>query len=163
MSSAFSHRLPVITALYVTSLRQRLRHFLASPKTALHLNGQLVDPGGATALFDCLDEKILPAVDELGVLGVQKGVVDPSNIKIDCGGFRGVLRMGRSDKNKAHRSWGTELLGDHFGTTQNGGLVVYVNGALVPLGEDMLWKHGLACASKKMRWLKADGGTKWGK
>lgn len=149
--------------LYVTSLRQRLRHFLAEPKTALYLNGQLVEPGGATALFECLDEKIQPAVDELGVLGVPQAVIDPSKILIECGGFRGVVRMGRSDKNRAHRRWGTELLGDHFGTTQNGGLVVYVNGALVPLGEDTLWKHGIASAGKKIRWLKADGGSKWGK
>jgi hypothetical protein len=147
--------------LYITSLRQRLRHFLADPKTALFLNGQRVQPGGAKVLFEHIDEKLRPMVDELGVLGIPHAIVDPSHIKIDdCAGFKAVLRLGRSDKNKNHNTWGTELFGDNFGTTQNGGLVVYVNGALVPLGEDtQLWKHGITSAGKKIRWMKTDGGT----
>ena len=36
------------------------------------------------------------------------------------------------------------MFGDSFGTTQSGGFVVYVNGALVPLGEDGLWKWGVS-------------------
>jgi hypothetical protein len=35
-----------------------------------------------------------------------------------------ILRAG-------HRRWGVEMFGDNFGTTQTGGIVVYVNGALV--------------------------------
>ena len=75
-------------------------------------------------------------VDERGVLGEVGRKIDPSNIVFDaadCAGFKAVLRMGRSDKNKGHRAWGTKLFGDSFGTTQNGGLVLYVNGALVPI------------------------------
>ena len=106
-------------------------------------------------------------VDERGVLGEVGRKIDPSNIVFDaadCAGFKAVLRMGRSDKNKGHRAWGTKLFGDSFGTTQNGGLVLYVNGALVPIGEDgMLWKHGFEYGEKKSRWLKADGGSKWGR
>ena len=150
--------------LYVTSLRQRLRHFLADPKTILYLNGEHVQPGGAKVWHQAIDEKLPAMVDELGVLGEPHAIVDPSKVEIDCAGFKGVMRLGRSDKNKGHRRWGTELFGDNFGTTQNGGLVVYVNGALVPLGEDtQLWKHGIASGGKKIRWMKADGGTKWGK
>lgn len=54
--------------LYVSSLRQRLEHFLAEPKTSdgkplmLLLNGTLVNPGGAKALFDLMDEKLPPMV-----------------------------------------------------------------------------------------------------
>jgi hypothetical protein len=146
--------------LYVTSLRQRLRHFLADPKTTLFLNGQAVQPGGAQFLYDCIDEKLPPMVDELGVLGVPRAIVDPSHINVECEGFKGVLRLGRSDKNRHHRRFGEELLGDNFGPTQHGGLIVYVNGALVPLGEDtQLWKHGITSAGKKIRWMKTDGGT----
>jgi len=146
--------------LYVTSLRQRLRHFLADPKTTMFLNGHRVQPGGAKGLFDRIDEKIPPMVDELGVLGDPGASVDPSQIDIECAGFKGVMRLGRSDKNKGHRRWGEELFGDNFGVTQHGGLVVYVNGALVPLGEDsQLWKHGISSAGKTVRWMKTDGGT----
>eukprot|EP01048_Picozoa_sp_COSAG05_P011799 COSAG05_NODE_1137_length_5751_cov_9.852619_2_plen_138_part_00 len=70
--------------------------------------------------------------------------------------------MGRSEKQRGHRRWGTELFGDKFGTTQNGGLVTWVNGALVPLGEDTLWKYGISFRGKKMRWARAQAGTKWG-
>ena len=45
--------------------------------------------------------------------------------------FRGRLRMARSSQAEGHARWGTALFGDHFGTTESGGLVVYVNGALV--------------------------------
>jgi hypothetical protein len=38
--------------------------------------------------------------------------------ELNCGGFKAILRMGKSDKNCGHRMWGTELFGDHFGTTQ---------------------------------------------
>ena len=44
--------------LYVTSLRQRLRHFLAKPSAELYLNTVKVEPGGSDALFACMDEKI---------------------------------------------------------------------------------------------------------
>jgi hypothetical protein len=39
---------------------------------------------------------------------------------------------------------------------------VWVNGALVPLGQDGLWKHGISFQGKKMRWRRAQGGSKWG-
>jgi len=51
--------------LYATSLRQRLEHFLAEPKTMLLLNGTLVNPGGAKALFDLMDEKLPSMVSEV--------------------------------------------------------------------------------------------------
>ena len=44
--------------LYVTSLRQRLRHFLAKPSTELYLNNTKVETAGSDALFACIDEKI---------------------------------------------------------------------------------------------------------
>ena len=98
-------------------------------------------------------------VDETGLLGEVGATIDPSNIEFDGGGFKAVLRLGKSDKNCGHRRWGTELFGDHFGTTQDGGCLVWVNGALVPLGE-VLWKHGISFQGKRMRWTRAQGGTK---
>lgn len=151
------------TPLYVTSLRQRLRHFLATPLAELYLNGAKVELGGAQALFACMDETLAPATDILGLLGDgEEAVIDPSEVKLELDGFRGILRMGRSEKKRGHRRWGTELFGDHFGTTQDGGLVCWVNGALVPLGEDNLWKYGISFRGKKMRWLKPQSGGKWG-
>jgi hypothetical protein len=44
--------------LYVTSLRQRLRHFLAKPSAELYLNNVKVETGGSDALYACIDEKI---------------------------------------------------------------------------------------------------------
>jgi hypothetical protein len=58
--------------LYVTSLRRRLKHFLAKPMATpvdLRLNGTVVEPGGSEALFACIDEPIAPFSDELGILG----------------------------------------------------------------------------------------------
>ena len=55
------------------------------------------------------------------------------------------------ETNKQINNAGTELFGDNFGTTQAGGFVVYVNGALVPLGEEGLWKWGLIVNGKKAR------------
>ena len=151
--------------LYVTSLRSRLKHFLADPTSSpveLNLNGTVVETGGPEALFACIDEPIAPFSDEVGILGEVGKVYDPSEIKLECSGFKGVIRLGKSARDKGHRRWGTELLGDHFGTTQNGGCVVWVNGALVPLAEEGLWKHGVSNRGKKMRWMRAQGGTKWG-
>eukprot|EP01048_Picozoa_sp_COSAG05_P014621 COSAG05_NODE_1675_length_4295_cov_7.638465_4_plen_322_part_00 len=70
------------TPLYVTSLRQRLRHFLAKPLAELYLNGAKVDTGGSEALFACMDEPLAPAVDVLGVLGNAGEVIDPTNIDV---------------------------------------------------------------------------------
>ena len=47
-----------VVPLYVTSLRQRLRHFLAKPSAELYLNNVKVEIGGSDALFACIDEKI---------------------------------------------------------------------------------------------------------
>ena len=63
-SAAFAGSQDNSVPLYATSLRQRLEHFLAEPKTVLLLNGTLVNPGGAKALFDLMDEKLPPMVSE---------------------------------------------------------------------------------------------------
>ena len=92
--------------LYVTSLRQRLRHFLADPSVVkLSLNGVAVEACGAYRLFEAIDEKLPPAVDKLGVVGRGEGaVIDASSLEITVGPeeapFRATLRMGRSDRNQ---------------------------------------------------------------
>ena len=58
-------RLSRLGARNLEPLRQRLEHFLAEPKTMLLLNGTLVNPGGAKALFDLMDEKLPPMVSEV--------------------------------------------------------------------------------------------------
>ena len=62
----------------------------------------------AEYLFSCIDEVLPPAVDELGLLGDGVGAtVDPSNIELETPqGFRGTLRLGRSDRSQGHRRWG---------------------------------------------------------
>jgi hypothetical protein len=40
--------------------------------------------------------------------------------------------------------------------------VVWVNGALVPLADEGLWKHGVIHRGKKMRWARPQAGTKMG-
>jgi hypothetical protein len=60
--------------LYVTSLRQRLRHFLAKPSTELYLNKVKVETAGSDALYACMDEHI---ERELG------GIVKYDAINID--------------------------------------------------------------------------------
>jgi hypothetical protein len=90
--------------------------------------------GGADALFAAMDERIAPCPDALGLFGAPGAAINPADVRVepeDCLGFRGRLRMARSSQAEGHARWGTALFGDHFGTTESGGLVVYVNGALV--------------------------------
>ena len=70
-------------------------------------------------------------MDERGVLGEVGRKIDPSNIVFDaadCAGFKAMLRMGRSDKNKGHRAWGTgccgTAAGNHPGRRQPGTLQI---------------------------------------